>query len=212
MRMWLGIVLLLIAPELVGCGSSSMPVSTVAPTVVAVPSVTSISPNVGSTGGATGVKIEGTALGTTVTFGGATVQGRFFSGNPTMYLDTPAHTAGTVDVVVSGQGGQSVTLAGAYTYASPLTFDFNGDWAGYGQNDEDGLVFFTIRDDVLLSVSCGPDVTVTFSPPRPVTDGAFSFVRNDGVAFSGRIVAASTATGIIQLGSCESNAWHARKQ
>ena len=188
-----------------------MPASTVAPTVVAAPSVTSLSPNVGSTGGATEVKIAGTTLGTVVTFGGIPVQGRFYSGNPTMYLSTPAHAAGTVDVVVSGPGGQSVTLTNAYTYASPLTFDFNGDWVGFGETDQDGLVSFTIRDNLLRSVSCGPDVTLTFSPPRPVNNGEFSFVRDDGVGFSGRIVAVSSATGTIKLGLCP-NAWRARKE
>src|SRR5258705_4930151 len=201
MRIWSGIAFLLIAQGISGCGSSSMPASTVAPTVVAAPSVASLSPNIGSTGGATEVKIAGTTLGTTVTFGGIPVQGRFFSGNPTMYLSTPVHAAGTVDVVVSGKGGQSVTLAGAYTYASPLTFDFNGEWAGVGETDQDGLVSFTIRDNLLRTVSCGPEVVLTFSPPRPVTNGEFFFVRDDGVGFSGRIVAASGATGTIRLGS-----------
>jgi hypothetical protein len=45
-----------------------------------------------------------------------------------------------------------------------------------------------------------------------VTNGEFSFVRDDGVGFSGRIVAVSDATGTIRPGSCESNAWHGRKQ
>ena len=117
-----------------------------------------------------------------------------------------------MDVVVSGQGGQSVTLTGAYTYASPVTFDFNGDWTGFGETDQDGLVSFTIRGNLLLNVSCGPDVTLTFSPARSVTNGEFSVARDDGVGFSGRIVSASTATGTIKLGSCESNAWNARKQ
>ena len=122
----LAIVLLLIAQVTAGCGSSAMPASTVAPTVVAAPSVTSILPNVGSISGATAVKIAGTNLGTTVTFGGVPVQGRLFAGNPTMYLSAPAHAAGTVDVVVNGQGGQLVKLTDAYTYVSPLMFDFNG--------------------------------------------------------------------------------------
>jgi IPT/TIG domain len=212
MRMRVGIVLVLIAQIAAGCGSASAPASVVAPTVVVAPSVTSILPNVGSVSGATAVKIAGTNLGTTVTFGGVPVQGRFYAGNPTLYLSAPAHAAGTVEVVVSGQGGQLVKLTDAYTYVSPLTFDFNGDWASYGDNDQDGLIIFTIRDNLLLSVSCGPDVTLTFSPPRPVTNGECSFVRDDGVGFSGRIVAVSDATGTIKLGSCESNAWNARKQ
>jgi len=213
MRMMrLGSVLLPIVLGTTGCGSSSTSSSMVTPTVVPLLSITSLSPSVGSTGGATQVRITGASLGTTVTFGGIPVQGRFFVGNPTMYLSTPAHAAGTVDVVVSGQSSQSVTLTGAYTYASPLTFDFNGDWAGVGETDQDGLVSFALRDNLLLSVSCGPDVTLIFSPPRPATNGEFSFVRDDGVAFSGRIVGFSDATGTIKLGSCESNAWRARKQ
>ena len=214
------IVLLLVVRGTGGCvdGSRVMPWSAVAPTpsmaaptAAAPPSVTSLSPNIGSTGGATGVKIDGARLGTTVTFDGILVQGRFFSGNPTMYLSTPAHTAGTVDVVVSGHGGESLTLSNAFTYASPLTFDFNADWISFGQTDQEGLISFTIRNNLLFTVSCGPDVTLTFSPPRPVTNGEFSFVGDDGVGFSGRIVAASEATGTIKLGPCESTGWHARK-
>ena len=124
MRMRLGIVLLLIAQVAAGCDSSAMPPSTAAPTVVAAPSVTSMLPNVGSISGATSVKIAGTNLGTTVTFAGIPVQGRLFAGNPS---SAPAHAAGTVDVVVSGQGGQLVKLTDAYTYVSPQTFDFDGD-------------------------------------------------------------------------------------
>jgi len=209
--MGLRIVLLLLAHETAGCSSSSMPASPTAPTGLAAPSVTSILPNVGSIGGATEVKIAGANLGTTVTFGGVAVQGRFFAGNPAMYLSAPAHAAGAVDVVVTGQGGQLVTLTAAYTYVSPLTFDFNGNWASYGQTDQDGLIVFTIRDNLLLSVSCGPDVMLTFSPPRPVTNGEFSVAGDNGVEFSGRIVADSGATGTIKLGACES-AWRGRKQ
>ena len=212
MRMRLRIVILLIAQATAGCGSSTIPASMVAPTVVAAPSVISISPNVGSISGATQVKIAGAHLGTTVTFGGVPVQGKFYAGNSTLYLAAPAHAAGTVDVVVSGQNGQSFTLADAYTYVSSSAFDFNGDWAGYGETDQDGLLFFTVRNNLLLSVSCGPDVTLTLSPPRPVTNGEFSVVGDDAVNFSGRIVAASDATGTIKLGPCVSTAWHSRKQ
>ena len=215
MRVSVAIVPVLVVLGTTGCVGQSVvaPTSpTAAPTAGAPPSVTSLSPNVGSTGGATGVKIDGARLGTTVTFDGVPVQGRFFSGNPTMYLSTPPHSAGTVDVVVSGQRGESVTLSNAFTYASPVIFNFNADWTSFGQTDQDGLVSFTIRDNLLRTVSCGPDITLTFSPPLPVTNGEFSFVGDDGVGFSGRIVAVSEATGTIKLGPCESSGWHARKQ
>ena len=136
-----------------------------------------ILPNVGSIGGATEVKIAGANLGTTVTFGGVSVQGRFFAGNPAMYLSAPAHAAGAVDVVVTGYGGQLVTLTDAYTYVSPLTFDFNGNWASYGQTDQEGLIVFTIRDNVLLGVSLRSRCDTDVFAASPVTNGEFSLPR-----------------------------------
>ncbi len=132
-----------------------------------------------------------------------------------MLLYTPAHAAGTVDVVVSGLNGQSVTLANAFTYASPGTFDFNGGWLGFGNNGQDNSIQFDIRNDMLLSVSCdgivSDSVTVTLSPPQPVTNSEFSFA-GDGVTFTGRIVSPSTATGTIRLGECTSDAWYASRR
>ena len=46
-----------------------------------------------------------------------------------IYLSTPAHAAGTVEVIVTDRYGQSGS--GVFTYASPATFDFNGDWQGW---------------------------------------------------------------------------------
>ncbi len=48
----------------------------------------------------------------------------------------------------------------------------------YGENDQDGLTLFTIRNACSLSVSCGPDVTLELSLPRPVPLGELSFVRD----------------------------------
>jgi hypothetical protein len=43
----------------------------------------------------------------------------------TIHLSTPAHAAGTVDVVVTNSGSHADRLTGGYTYASPESFDFN---------------------------------------------------------------------------------------
>jgi hypothetical protein len=51
---------------------------------------------------------------------------------------------------------------------------------------------------------------VTFSPPRSVTNSAFS-VDDGDIRFSGRIVSATSATGIIRVGECASDAWYAEK-
>jgi hypothetical protein len=99
----------------------------------AAPTLTAVSPNVGSTVGATPVTLTGTGfesksvsgVGRTevvVTLGGNTVMGRVDHRDPrgtVIYLDTPAHAAGPVDVVVTTAHGGSVTLAGGYTYAAP---------------------------------------------------------------------------------------------
>lgn len=177
------VVLVALALNFVGCGSSPMPVS---PTLASPPSVTTISPNVGSTGGATRMTITGTGFlsGATVTFGGVAVQGRFDSRyvGTTMYLDTPEHVAGTVDVVVTNPGGQSVRMTDGYTYASPQSFDFNGSWSGFGNAGRDIPILFTIQNNVLISVSCDAYATLTLSPLPSVTNGVFSFVGNDASA------------------------------
>jgi hypothetical protein len=133
-----------------------------------------------------------------------------------MLVVAPAHSAGIVDVVVDTANGLSVTMAEGYTYASPETFDFNGGWSGFGNNGQDNVIAFTIRDNRLLSVSCGGIATpggaaVTLSPPLTLTRNTFLFSR-DGVEFSGRMVAPSMATGTIRLGECSSDGWYAERQ
>jgi hypothetical protein len=129
-----------------------------------------------------------------------------------MYLDTPAHVFGTVDVVVTNPDGQSVRLNGGYTYASPLTFDFNGTWEGYGNAGQDIPIVFTIRNNELISVSCDTFATLTFSTPPLVTNGEFAFSRDGGVVVSGRIVSASDAVGTINLAPCNGTTWGATRQ
>jgi hypothetical protein len=129
-----------------------------------------------------------------------------------MYLDTPAHVFGTVDVVVTNPDGQSGRLNGGYTYASPLTFDFNGTWSGYGNAGQDIPIRFTIQNNELIGVSCDTFATLTFSTPPLVTNGEFAFSRDDGVVVSGRIVSASGAVGTINLAPCTATRWGATKQ
>jgi IPT/TIG domain-containing protein len=216
----------LLALHVVACGSSSTPnapTQTVGTTVTANPvgtaSVTSLSPNMGSTGGATEVLIKGAGLGATVTFGGVAVQGSFDSRSPNavMLVYTPPHAAGIVDIVVSSLIGGPVTLPKAFTYAAPEAFDFNGSWSGFGNNGQDTPILFTIRNNLLISAECQgwpglPGRAVSFSPPVPLTNSEFSYASEDGVVFSGRIVAPNMASGVIRLGPCTSDAWYADKQ
>ena len=84
----------------------------------APPTVSSVSPNSGSTAGGTAVTITGTnfAAGATVTFGTAAATNVVAVNSTTITATTPAGSAGavTVTVTVSGQSG---SLASGFTYA-----------------------------------------------------------------------------------------------
>ncbi|HSC29374.1 MAG TPA: IPT/TIG domain-containing protein [Vicinamibacterales bacterium] len=176
----------------------------------------SISPSIGSTGGATPVVITGTGFqragyqsGVLVTLGDAVIS-PLYANSTTIWAEVPAHAPGQVDVVVTNWDGQTGRLSGAYTFALPESFDFNGNWQS---DDHDGPpVRFTIQNDGLASVGCGTATTRTFSPPIPVSNGEFSFSGDDGVAFSGRIVSPSIARGTISMAPCIPMTWYAAKQ
>ena len=86
------------------------------------PTVTSVSPNSGTTAGGTAVTITGTnfATGATVTFGGAAATNVVVVSSTSITATTPAGSAGavTVSVTVSGLSG---SLAGGFTYVATPT-------------------------------------------------------------------------------------------
>jgi hypothetical protein len=84
------------------------------------PSVTSVSPNSGSSGGATGVTITGTNFlsGATVSFGGAAAANVNVVSSTSITATTPTHATGAVNVVVANSDGQSATLSNGYTYVN----------------------------------------------------------------------------------------------
>jgi len=102
--------------------------------------VTSLAPNTGLPGGSTAVTVAGGGFrsGATVTFDGTAAAATVNSGG-VIFARTPAHAAGTVDVVVTNTDGESVVLARAYTYAaapppmitavSPNNGSTSGGWA-----------------------------------------------------------------------------------
>jgi uncharacterized repeat protein (TIGR01451 family) len=90
--------------------------------IPSAPSVGSISPNNGPAAGGTAVTITGSTFqqGATVAFGGATATVTSISADgSTISATAPAHTGGTVDVVVTNPGNQAFTLANAFTYVIP---------------------------------------------------------------------------------------------
>jgi hypothetical protein len=197
----------------------STPSPVVAPTVP--PSVTAISPDVGSTVG-TRVKITGTGFrsGAIVTLGGVairvcpvpTADCSWVSTSTTIYASAPAHAAGRVDVVVTNPDGQAGGLPGGYTYAMPESFEVNGNWEGGADSNYETPFRFVVQNDALTSISCGASGMLTFAPPLPVSHGEFSFAGPDGAGISGRIVSPNSAFGNINMSPCLAFPWFAVRQ
>jgi hypothetical protein len=198
-----------------------IPTPIVSVAVLAPPPVlTSISPAVGSTEGGIDLRISGTGFDSTrvtLKIGGVLT----YSG-PVYTFSTPPYTtqfftaalpgaAGQADVVLTNGDGQSSTLKNGFTYLPPSSFEFNGDWDGITGWRSELDVSFTIRNNTLVSASCGgsPDLVVI---PIPVTNGSFSMTAN-GNSFSGRIVGHGIAAGIITGTSlCSGDTWSASRR
>ena len=86
----------------------------------AAPTMSSITPNVGSVLGGDYITIVGTGFyGTpSITIGGASATGITVRNSNKVTAYTPDHSAGTVDVVLTNPDSQSVTLSSGFTYAS----------------------------------------------------------------------------------------------
>ena len=91
-------------------------------TYVGTPTVTSVSPNTGSTAGGTAVTITGTnfATGATVNFGATAAPGVVVVSSTSITASTPAGTAGAATVTVT-VGGQSGSLTSGFTYVGTPT-------------------------------------------------------------------------------------------
>ena len=175
------------------------------------PAIAVLTPDTGSTGGSTPLKISGSGFqsGAVVLVDGIAMSA-YVLDSRTIYACTPPHDGGKVDVVVTNPNGLSDWRTGAYTYASPRTFDFNGDWIGVAGSEHQMELRFTIRNDMLVNVSCGRR-TVTFSAAPAVLDGEFTIVRSDGLGISARIVSATEAVGTINMEPCPYTNWIATR-
>ena len=89
--------------------------------VALAPVLTSVSPNTGSTRGGTRVTLTGKNFvsAAKVTFGGAAATSVVVVSATQIIASTPPHKPGGVNVVVTNPGGQSGTLASAFTYHKP---------------------------------------------------------------------------------------------
>src|ERR1035438_5170828 len=102
-----------------------MQMATFSAAAVAAPTVTSVSPNSGSTAGGAAVTITGTnfASGATGTFRGTEATHGEVASSTTITATTPAHAAGTVTVTVT-VNGQSGSLTNGFTYTATGTISF----------------------------------------------------------------------------------------
>ncbi|HEX3128907.1 MAG TPA: M12 family metallo-peptidase [Thermoanaerobaculia bacterium] len=93
------------------------------PYVNPTPVVALVSPASGSTGGGTAITITGANFqsGATVTVGGSAATSVVVVNSTTITAVTPAHAAGSVQVVVTNPSAQTGTLNPAFFYAAPQT-------------------------------------------------------------------------------------------
>jgi hypothetical protein len=152
--------------------------------------------------------------GATVRFGDIRVSS-YVLDSGTIAISTPAHAAGIVDVIVTNPGGLEARFAGGYAYEPPESFDFNGDWIAHVGPDYEMDMRFTIRNNVLVSLSCNMSPPLTLNSVLSISNGEFSFRGDDGLTLSGRLVSPVNAAGAITVPGvpeCRAARWWADKE
>jgi hypothetical protein len=223
-RIQIGIALLVLSNGLVGCGDQGSPTAPSAPSPPVVqqpspqptgiqPRITAIAPQIGSTRGGAWATITGVDFqpGAKVRLGATTVFSSTRDSTTILVSGTAAHAAGTIDVIVTNPGGLEARLSGGYTYEPPASFDFNGDWVAHAGPEYETDMRFSIRNDMLISVSCGTSAPLTFALTSSVRNGEFSFLGDDGLTLSGTLVSPLTAVGTINVPGCPAGRWWADK-
>ena len=174
----------MVAIVALGIAASSCGTTPTAPSTAV--RVSSISPSQGSTTGGTNLTVNGTNFGSdaTITVGGVTATNVVFEGATTLRAVVgSAPAAGTVDVVVTS-GGQSATLAKAFTFVAPSGSNRPpavtgirsvgsraGQPSGFADQDETVTLIATVTDPETSTSSLtyawtGPG---SFSSTEPIT-------------------------------------------
>ena len=118
------------------------------------------------------------------------------------FANSGAHAAGSVDIIVTNPGGLAATLARGYTYSTGDAFDANGEWIAHtdGHNDYVTDMRFTVKNNTLVSLSCGTPVTMPTT--LSMQNGAFSFEGADGLTMSGMLASTTTSYGQVNAPGC----------
>jgi hypothetical protein len=214
----IAIVLLGLAQGLAGC-SAPPPPSAPSPSAPSgpQPAILTITPNTGSTYGGSLVAIVTTIeRGATASIGGARSMGYSPTDPAKIFVVSPPHAAGSVDVVVTNPaGGATQKAIGAYTYVDPESFDLNGAWSGVTFDGSDMSIEFTVRGNLLSNVHCidATDKRLDIGLSAPIVNGKVEFVGDAG-RFSAWVASASEAAGTIDMAPCSGGRpWQAlRKQ
>ena len=184
------------------------------------PTILSIKPSIGSSGGGASILITGAGLlpGVRVAFGASNVAAFFGADPDRISVTAPGHVPGSVDIVVTNVDGQNAVAIGAYTFVAPESFDVNGNWRGVSvAGDYDEPFTFTVENGAVVSITCSTSALMRLSPPAPIIHGEFVF-EGEGLGVSGRIVAPNEAKGTLNINSftqvprpCVEAEWHANR-
>ncbi len=179
------------------------------------PTVSSVSPNSGSTSGGTAVTITGTnfVAGATVSFGSAAATSVAVVNSTTITATTPAGSAGAATVTVTNSGGQSGSLASGFTYipgptvtsVSPSSGAVAGGTAVTitGTNFAAGATV-TFGSTAATSVVVVNSTTITATTPAGSAGAATVTVTNSG-GQSGSLASGFTYIGTPTVSSVSPN-------
>jgi hypothetical protein len=162
---------------------------------------------------------DGFEQDTIVTIGGIRASIRFATPateRTKMLLETPAHPAGSVEIVVANPDGASVRAADGFTYVPASSFDPNYAWSAASRDGSDRTLAFTIENNKVISATCfgatGETVRLSLPAPIPVDNSEFSFESSDGSALSGRMVAPGEMIGTMNIAPCTFMSWRSYPQ
>ena len=199
------------------CGCNTNPWDKTGPSITA-PTISAVSPSIGSTEGGTYVTVDGDQLkpGFTATLDGVPLtitphtNGKVFK---SFSFTAPAHAAGRADLAVRDSDGQFSPEYGVkkYTWASPDTFDFNGGWNAFVPNGNPNPFTFTVECDVLLEVTCYDGTPLLLPAPVRPSHGQIAVSSNGIVVFSAKLLSNGQAVGTVDFGTCQSANWTGRK-
>ncbi|UZK66222.1 putative Ig domain-containing protein [Sphingomonas sp. M1-B02] len=177
--------------------------------VQAAPTISGITPVVGTTLGGTSVTISGTGFSNIsgVTFGGTAATGVTPNGTTQITAVSPAHAAGTFDVVVTTAGGPSAnSAADDFRYVAPpaapvVTSPTNAARVGsassvYAGSADPGMTITVLVDGSSIGTTTATGGAWTFAQPVALAEGSHT-VRARATNGDGIVSADSTTISFI---------------